>query len=65
MEKMMMEAGDWLDHGGMVRGGAHTVQVRGGLGKNAAVVIGKGQWVNLPWGKQRKWKWYKVWDTNR
>lgn len=26
MGKMMMEAGGWLGHGGMVRGGALTVQ---------------------------------------
>lgn len=26
MGKMMMEAGDWQGHGGMVRGGALTVQ---------------------------------------
>lgn len=48
MGKMMMEVGDWLGHGGTVRGGARTVQVRGDLGKNAAVVIRKRQWVN--WG---------------
>lgn len=42
MGKMMMEAGGWLGHGGMVRGGALTVQVRGDLEKNAAMDIGKG-----------------------
>lgn len=41
MGKMMMEAGDWLGHGGMVRGGVLTVQVRD-LEKNAAMLIGKG-----------------------
>ena len=51
MGKMMMEAGDWLGHGEMVRGGALTVQVRGDLEKNVAMVIGKGPWVNQGMGK--------------
>lgn len=40
--RMMMEAGDWLGHAGMVRGGALTAQVRGGPEKNAAMAMGKG-----------------------
>lgn len=51
MGKMMMEAGDWLGHGEMVRGGALTVQVRGDLEENVAMVIGKGSCVNQGMGK--------------
>jgi len=51
MGKTRMEAGDWLGHGGMVRGGARTVQVRGDLEKNAAMVTGKGQRVIRGTGK--------------
>lgn len=43
MGKMRMEAGDWLGHGGMGRGGVLTVQVRAELGKHAAVVTERGQ----------------------
>lgn len=45
MGKMRMEAGDWLGHGGMGRGGVLTVQVRAELGKHAVMLTereGKG-----------------------
>lgn len=38
MGKMRMEAGDWLGHGGMGRGGVLTVQVRAELGKHTAML---------------------------
>mgnify|MGYP001852377418 CR=1 FL=1 len=42
MGKMMMEAGDWLGHAGMVRGGVLTAQVRGGVEKKAAMAVRHG-----------------------
>lgn len=55
MGKMMMEAGDWLGHGEMVRGGALTVQVRDLerkmlLGEGAVGESGHGESRGMPGG---------------